>query len=425
MDEATMDIIVVGGGIAGLTFALSAHQLGLKVQVYESVREIAPLGVGLNLQPNAVRELSELGLEEVLATTAIPTAELAYYSKRGQLIWSEPRGAAAGYKWPQYSIHRGALHMALLAAVEERLGKGAVRTGHHLAGFQQSADSVVAQFIDRANGEQTVTVMGNLLVGADGIHSMVRRGLYPDEGAPRFGEWVMFRGATETQPFLSGKAMVSIGTRDQRVVAYPMSRQAMEGGRSLVNWVASLPVSLVGMMPPEEWNYTVGGGILTREFASWRFPWLDVVSLFENASTIYQFPFVDRDPIPKWSIGRVTLIGDAAHPMYPVGSQAGSQAIVDARVLASALKVFQNPLVALQRYEDMRMSAMNALVVKNRGLGAENILQIVEERAPAGFAKLEDVISQEELADIASSFKRLAGIDVEAVNNRSSYFGLT
>ena len=399
--------------------------MGFRVQVYESVHEIAPLGVGINLQPNAVRELTELGLADMLDKTAIRTAELAYYSRHGQLIWSEPRGVAAGYKWPQYSIHRGALHVGLLAAVEARLGKNAVKTGYHFADFEQNGSSVTARFIDRVTGQTKDTVKGDILVGADGIHSMVRRNVYPREGAPRLGQWVMFRGATEAKPFLSGQTMVSIGTRDQRVVAYPISREAMARGKVLVNWVASLPVAFVGAIPPEEWNYKVGSDLLISKFSQWRFSWLDVVFLFKHASDIFQFPFVDRDPIAKWSTGRVTLIGDAAHPMYPIGSQAGSQAIVDARVLASALKVFRSPIEALQRYEDVRLPAMNTPVVKNRDLGAESILQTVEERAPNGFSKLEDVISQQELADTAVNFKRLAGIDVDAANNQGHYFGLS
>lgn len=420
-----MNIVVVGAGIGGLAFALSAHRLGMKVRVYESVAELMPLGVGINLQPNAVRELTELGLGGMLAQTAIPTAELAYYSKRGQRIWSEPRGLAAGYQWPQYSIHRGALQMGLLQAVEERLGPHAVTTGHHFSGFERRGELVTARFVDRATGEEPTVVEADVLIGADGIHSAVRRTLYPNEGLPKHGKWVLFRGAVESEPFLSGTTMVSVGTRDQRAVAYPISREAMDRGKALINWVASLPMPSTGPLPPEEWNRKVGKELFLPQFESWRFPWLDVAALFERTSEVYQFPFVDREPIPKWSFGRVTLLGDAAHPMYPIGSQAGSQAIVDARVLASALAAFEDPSEALQRYEDMRMTAMNTLVVKNRELGAENVLQIVEERAPSGFSRLEDVISRQELDETAISFKRLAGIDVEAVNTRAAYFGVS
>jgi 2-polyprenyl-6-methoxyphenol hydroxylase-like FAD-dependent oxidoreductase len=420
-----MNIIVVGAGIGGLAFALSAHRLGLSVRLYESVARLLPLGVGINLQPNAVRELTELGLGDMLAKTGIPTAELAYYSKLGQRIWSEPRGVAAGYKWPQYSIHRGALQLGLLEAVRERLGPHAVTTGHHLHDFERDGTSIRARFVDRATETALATVEADVLIGADGIHSMVRKTLYPDEGPPKYGKWVLFRGAVKSDPFLSGKTMVSVGTRDQRVVAYPISREALDRGKALINWVASLPMPTTGVLPPEEWNRKVGKELFLPEFESWRFPWLDVAGLLEQTADIYQFPFVDREPIPKWSVGRVTLLGDAAHPMYPIGSQAGSQAIIDARVLASALAAFEDPAEALQCYEDTRMAAMNTLVVKNRELGAESVLQIVEDRAPNGFSRLEDVISRTELEETAIGFKKLAGIDVEAVNNREPYFGMT
>lgn len=324
-----MRIVVVGAGIGGLAFALSAHRLGLNVRVYESVSTLKPLGVGLNLQPNAVRELTELGLGDVLAKTAIPTGELAFYSKHGQPIWSEPRGIAAGYKWPQFSIHRGALQMILLDAVRDRLGPDAVTTGHHLSRFTQNAAIVAASFVDRRTERELDAVECDVLIGADGIHSAIRKILYPDEGLPKYGKWVAFRGAVEGEPYLSGRTMVCVGTQDQRVVMYPISRDAMDRGEALINWVASLPMPSSGPLPPEEWNRTVPSETFLPEFKNWRFPWLDVAALLERTPQVYEFPFVDREPLPKWSVGRVTLLGDAAHPMYPIGSQAGSQAIVD------------------------------------------------------------------------------------------------
>ena len=348
-----MNIIVVGAGIGGLAFALSAHRLGLSVRLYKSVAQLLPLGVGINLQPNAVRELTELGLGDMLAKIGIPTAELAYYSKLGQRIWSEPRGVAAGYKWPQYSIHRGALQLGLLDAVRERLGSHAVTTGHHLHGFERDGTSIRARFVDRATGTALATVEADVLIGADGIHSMVRKTLYPDEGLPKYGKWVLFRGAVKSDPFLSGKTMVSVGTRDQRVVAYPISREALDRGKALINWVASLPMPTTGALPPEEWNRKVGKELFLPEFESWRFPWLDVAAIIEQTADVYQFPFVDREPIPRWSVGRVTLLGDAAHPMYPIGSQAGSQAIIDARSLGvgtGRIRRSSGSIAALRRH---------------------------------------------------------------------------
>jgi 2-polyprenyl-6-methoxyphenol hydroxylase-like FAD-dependent oxidoreductase len=392
--------------------------------VFESASVLKPLGVGINLQPNAVRELTALGLGDRLAATAIPTAELAYFSRRGQRIWTEVRGAAAGYHWPQYSIHRGELQMLMLDAVRERLGSEAVVTGHRLVSFDTSYDAVVARFVDPHDAHATSTTRADVLVGADGIHSAVRATLHPSEGAPKYGRWVMYRGAIETQPFLSGRTMISCGTLDQRFVAYPMSRLALDEGKALVNWVASLPIETDKPLPPEEWNRRVDKDRLLRAFASWRFPWLDIAALIEQTADVFLFPFVDREPLPSWGHGRVTLLGDAAHPMYPIGSQAGSQAIVDARALAAALAAFE-PVEALQQYERLRRPAMNDLAVKNRSLGAEAVLQTVEERAPNGFEKLEDVITREELEEVASRFKHVAGIDVDSVNSTRAYFGVT
>jgi 5-methylphenazine-1-carboxylate 1-monooxygenase len=419
-----MEIAVVGAGIGGLTFALSAHRLGLNVKVYESVEQLRPLGVGINLQPNAVRELTALGLGERLAEIAVATAELAYFSKHGQAIWSEPRGRAAGYTWPQYSIHRGRLQMLLLESVRERLGAENVLTGCHFESVHESEDGLLAHFVDRKKNGIATKATADVLVGADGIHSAVRAALHRNEGAPKYGKWVMYRGATETKPFLTGRTMISAGTRDQRFVAYPMSTPVHEGGPVLVNWVASLPLPTEGAPPPEEWNQRVDKDRLLQAFARWRFPWLDVAGVIESTREVFLFPFVDREPLQSWGRGRVTLLGDAAHPMYPIGSQAGSQAVVDGRVLAAALAAFKDPEEALQAYESFRRPAMNELALKNRGLGAETILQLVEERAPNGFSRLEDVVGREELESIAIGFKQLAGIDVESVNSAPRYFGV-
>src|SRR6516165_10418727 len=130
-----MEVIVVGGGIGGLTMALSLHQAGIAVRVYEAVPYLAPLGVGINLQPTAVRELTELGLGDVLARAGIATHALSYFNKFGQLIYTEKRGLAAGYKWPQYSIHRGQLQLLLLQAVRERIGNANFRSGLRFVAF--------------------------------------------------------------------------------------------------------------------------------------------------------------------------------------------------------------------------------------------------------------------------------------------------
>jgi 2-polyprenyl-6-methoxyphenol hydroxylase-like FAD-dependent oxidoreductase len=408
-----MQVIVVGGGIGGLSLALHLHRAGIAVRLYEAVHELAPLGVGINLQPNAVRELTELGLGDELAQTGLPTQELCYFNKFGQLIQSQKRGIAAGYRWPQYSIHRGKLQLLLLRAVRARLGDDAVRTGLRLEAFEQDQRRVTATFHDRrlrANVQDSADV----LVGADGIHSTVRRRLYPAEGQPRFAQQLLWRAAVESEPFLDGRSMIIAGHFHQRVIAYPIE-EGTQPGRLLTNWICQM--SVAGDAPArEDWNRRVSKEGVLAAFRAWRFPWLDISALIDATPDIYEFPLVDRDPIPTWSSERVTLLGDAAHPMHPIGSQAGSQAIVDARVLTTALLTASNPIEALRRYDAERRPAMNEITLRNRRFGPEAALQLVEERAPNGFARIEDVISPAELEGIANTFAVAAGLDPPSVN---------
>jgi 2-polyprenyl-6-methoxyphenol hydroxylase-like FAD-dependent oxidoreductase len=414
-----MKVIVIGGGISGLTMALSLHQAGIPVTVYEAVHDIAPLGVGINLQPHAVRELIELGLTEELARTGHAIEGLRFFNKFGQAIWSELRGLKAGFKWPQYSIHRGQLHMLLYDAVRARLGEDAVRTGHQITGFEQRGDKVLARFTDRRTGEELGTAEADILIGADGIHSAVRRQLYPNEGSPRFSGQIMWRAAIEAEPYLDSRTMIIAGHFHQRVVIYPI-RQADKPGRLLVNWLAQLSVT-DDAAPREDWNRKVPKEKFFPAFRDWHFPWLDVASIIERTEDIFEFPMVDRDPVASWSFGRVTMIGDAAHPMQPIGSQAGSQAIVDARALASELLKTSDPVEALARYDAQRRPVMNDIILRNRKFGPEAAMQVVEERAPNGFERIEDVITRAELETITRSFQAAAGLDPKSVNERPSF----
>ena len=413
-----MKVIVVGGGIGGLSLALSLRQAGIEACVYEAVRDLAPLGVGINLQPVAVRELTELGLGDELARTGIATQQLSYFNKFGQLIWTEPRGLSAGYKWPQYSIHRGQLQFILVRAARERLGEHNVRCGLRLTSFEQNSGQVIATFRDDGIGT-TVVDDGDVLVGADGIHSTVRRRLYPDEGEPRFAGQLLWRAATDAEPFLGGRTMIIAGHFNQRIVAYPMGRGA-SAGAVLTNWVCQMAVS-DSAPPREDWNRRVSRERVLAAFEAWQFSWLDVPALIRRTPEIYEFPLVDRDPVQAWSFGRVTLIGDAAHPMQPIGSQAGSQAIIDARVLTAALLDTPDPAEALEHYDGKRRPVMNDITLRNRQFGPESAMQLVEERAPAGFDRIDDVIMQSELNAIATSFSAAAGLDVETVNCRASF----
>ena len=414
-----MKVMVIGAGIGGLTAALSLHAAGIDAQVYESVADMQALGAGINLQPNAVRELIELGLGSALAATAIETAELGYYNKHGQLIWSEPRGLAAGYAWPQYSIDRGDLQMILLAAVKERLGAENVFAGHHLVSFEQDGSSVTAQFTDRENGKRLPARRGDVLIGCDGIHSSVRTQLYPHEGPPRSSGRIQWRGVVEGEPFLGGRTHVTMGFSQRRAVVYPVSRKAAGRGRSLINWVAVLgKQSASGVRAT--WDRKVPKDRFFRQFKDWNFGWIKFADLICDTDEIYEFPKDDRDPLPRWSFGRVTLVGDAAHTMLPIGAQAGSQAIVDARVLAFALATTRMAEQALELYEQQRRPIMNAVTMRNRKFGPAIVMEIAEQRAPQGFARIEDVMTYRELADIAHAYKVEAGFDPTAVNQRAS-----
>jgi 5-methylphenazine-1-carboxylate 1-monooxygenase len=414
-----MAVLIIGAGIAGLTTALSLHQIGVDCRVFESVDSIEPLGVGINTLPHAVRELTELGLADKLAATAIPTAELAYYTKHGQPIWSEPRGLAAGYNWPQFSIHRGELQTILLDAARERLGVDRIVTGHHLAKWQTTARGVRAFFIDRRSGQAVGEADGELLIGADGIHSAVRGLLYPDEGPPLWNGAILWRGVTVGKPFLTGRSMIMAGHEFQKFVCYPISRAAMDRGAAMINWIAERKFKPDHHWRREDWNRQGDPRDFLPQFESWRFDWLDVPAVISAADRCYEYPMVDRDPLDRWTFGPVTLLGDAAHPMYPIGSNGASQAILDARVLTREIRAHGATQKALQAYEAERRAATSPIVLANRKNGPEQVMQAVEERAPDGFKRIEDVLSAAELQEAAAGYKRIAGFDKEILNNRA------
>jgi 2-polyprenyl-6-methoxyphenol hydroxylase-like FAD-dependent oxidoreductase len=420
--QNTPEVLIAGGGIGGLALALSLHHNGIRnVEIYESMPEIRELGVGINLLPHAVRELTELGLLPALEAVAIPTAELAFYTERGQRIWSEPRGLAAGYKWPQFSIHRGDLLMLLYRAVIERVGPARFHAGHHLSRFTETTNGrVQAEFIDRASGQTILTKEADVLVGADGVHSIVRRALYPNEGPPKWNGITMWRAVTVGKPFLTGRTMFMAGHMGARVVVYPISKAHEDRGRALINWVAEYRTEKERPMPVQDWNHHGDLADVLKYFGSFVFDWLDLTEVFRKAEAIYQYPMVDRDPVARWSFGPVTLLGDAAHPMYPVGSNGASQGILDARVLARELVLSGNVRAALEAYEAERRPATARVVLLNRQVGAEKCMEIVHERAPQGFKRIEDVISERELEAIAERYKQTAGFDRDTLNNRPS-----
>ncbi len=409
-------ILIAGGGIGGLTTALSLHKAGFDVAVYESTTEIKPLGVGINLLPHAVRVLTNLGLQEALSEVAIATRELIYFNRFGQEIWGEPRGMFAGYHWPQFSVHRGTFQMLLLQKVKDIIGTERIFTGHHLLSCENKGDGVSAIFIDKRNDSQ-LTVKGDALIGADGIHSIVRKQFYPVEGIPKFSGIILHRGTTVAKPFLSGSSMIMAGSRSKKFVAYPIT-QPDTNGMQLINWIADLQVGEEENMIVRDWNRRADKEKLLKHFNSWEFSWLDIPSLINNSEAIYEFPMSDRDPLPQWSFGRITLLGDAAHPMYPIGSNGASQAILDADYLTEYLQRYDDIEAALKEYEAVRRLATTSIVLQNRKMGPEEVMQIVEDRAPDGFDNLHDVISREELEAISARYKKIAGFEIESLNQK-------
>jgi 2-polyprenyl-6-methoxyphenol hydroxylase-like FAD-dependent oxidoreductase len=409
-----LKVLIAGAGPGGLTAALHLHRLGIECEVFEAAAEIRQLGVGLNLLPHAVRELTLLGLDRELASNAVATAELGYYSKHGVEIWREPRGIAAGYKWPQFSLHRGWLQKVLLDAVLQRIGADRLHTGHSLASFTDHGDRVAASLVDPAGRAIGKEYRGDILIGADGIHSVIRRTFYPAEVRPLYSGRVLWRATTVAPPYLSGRSMIMAGYADRKFVAYPISEPV--GGRAQINWVADVFIGGDEAPMPRDWNRLADTQTVLSYFPDWHFDWLDVPGLIKGAEQVFEYPLVDRDPLPRWSFGRVTLLGDAAHPMYPIGSNGASQAILDAAALASALAEGGDPVNALTLYEGERRDKTSKIVLSNRQQGPEIVMQMVEDRAPNGFARLSDVISREELEEVANRYKAVAGFDRDRLN---------
>lgn len=425
-----MTVLIAGAGIGGLTLALSLHQIGVPCRVFEAVSELKPLGVGINLQPHAVREFAELGLLETLDAMAVRTAEVAYLSSHGAPIWSEPRGIAAGYRWPQLSVHRGALQLCLYREVLARLGPQAVQLGTAVHGCEETPTGVRVHLSARAPNVQTTveqhsrpallgSVDGTVLIAADGIHSRLRAAHYLDEGPPRWGGTLMWRGVSRAPSYLTGRTMAMAGCKARKFVCYPIA-EAADGQAALVNWIADLAFPADYLWNREDWTRPGRLDDFLPEFCDWDFAWLDIPNVIRSAPSVFEYPMVDREPVEQWTFGPMTLLGDAAHAMYPIGSNGASQAILDARVLARELLHRGVTVAALEAYELERRPATARIVLANRGDGPDKILDLVEQLAPHGFADISDVLSQQELQQTANAYKQLAGMDVETLNQRPS-----
>jgi 2-polyprenyl-6-methoxyphenol hydroxylase-like FAD-dependent oxidoreductase len=413
-----MEALVVGGGIGGLATALSLDAVGIECEVFEQARGICELCVGINMLPHAVKELAELGLLDALDRAGILTYELIYANRFGQELWREPRGVDASYDYPQFSIHRGKLQRMLYEAARARIGEDNIHSAHQLRDFVQDDRGVTAPFIRRDSAAETVTARGDGLVAADGIHSTVRRIFYPDEVPPVWNGMMMWRGAVEFPPFLTGRSMIVAGGMRTKVVLYPISNDTSDPGTTLLSWVVGAKVGDRSGPPPrrEDWSRLGHLDEVLPHVEGFRLPAVDPVEVIRTTEAFHEYPMCDRDPVPHWSFGRVTLLGDAAHPMYPVGSNGASQAILDARCLALLLAEADDFVTALKAYEAARLSATARLVRDNRAGGPERIIDIVEERAPDGFANLEKVAPHAELEAIVRGYARTAGFAQTQVN---------
>ena len=409
-----MKVIIVGGGIGGLTTALMLHARGIDCELFEQAEGIRELGVGINTLPHAIKELQQLGLLERLDAVAIRTHELIYTNRFGQEIWREPRGIDAGYDVPQFSVHRGRLQGVIHQAVRSRLGESRLHTGHRLGGFAQDESGVTAWFFDR-NGSHRRTAKGDVLIGADGIHSYVRGTLYPNEGPARWNGSMLWRGALDWPKFLTGRSMVIAGGMAAKLVVYPIGEGARED-RPLTNWAVLVKVGEGGVPPgKEDWSRPGRFEDLMPHVQRFRIPYVDAKALIEATPEFWEYPMCDRDPLPRWSHGRVTLLGDAAHPMYPIGSNGASQAIIDGEAITQELSVGDDPEKALERYEERRLPPMARIVESNRRKGIDVMLDIVEERAPQGFRNLDDVLPPAELDRIVADYKKLVAQDRETL----------
>jgi 2-polyprenyl-6-methoxyphenol hydroxylase-like FAD-dependent oxidoreductase len=403
------DILIIGGGIGGLTMALSLHSDGIPCRVFEAAPAFRPLGVGINMMPHAIHVLSSLGLEENLKRFGVEAKEFAYFNRHGQKIFTEPCGRFAGYEYPHFSIHRGDLHQVLHQAVLERLGPDAVMLGHRCAGVDQNAGGVTVRF------EGAAAQDGRIALAFDGFHSVVREQLYPDEGPPRFGGINMWRGVTRRKPFLTGASVTRVGTvQVGKMVIYPIRQ--FEDGTQLINWNTEQPRE---DHKPNDWATPGRIEDFIEPFANWNFDWLDMPGLIADAEFILEYPMVDRDPVGRWVFDRVALMGDAAHPMYPRGGNGGAQAILDAECLTRLLGENEDPVAALRAFEAERLDIVNRIVLTNREQPPDYIIETVENlTGGAPFDRIEDVIDRAELAAISDRYKDIARYSKETTGGR-------
>ena len=409
-------ILISGAGIAGLSLGLTLHQIGLPFKIFEVAKDIQPLGVGINLQPNAVRELFEFDISETdLDLIGVKTQEWALLGLNGNEIYSEFRGRKAGYNWPQYSVHRGKLQMLLYRKLLERAGRNCVLIGYDVLKYYNHGNSVEIEF--RTQDGNHGTSKGVLLVGADGLHSKIRAQMYPSQTELHWGGAIMWRGTSLSKPIRTGASFIGLGTDKKRIIVYPISKTDRDSGLALTNWIAEVTVDLKDGKKIGDWNKKVEIDSFIHHFEKWKYDWLNVPKLLKGADSAYEFPMIDRDPIPSWVDQNVVLIGDAAHVMYPTGSNGASQAIVDGRELGASFLKYGISFNALNEFNKKLCKPISELVLRNRKAGPFGILKLIDKRCGGIFENISDVISSDELNNFMSSYKKAAGFAKDELNN--------
>ena len=417
-----MTIAIVGGGIGGLSLALALHQRGLACEIYEAASDIKEIGVGITLLPHAMHELAGLGLQAELEAVGIENLESVFFNRYGQYVYREPRGRHAGYALPELGIHRGKLHRILFDAVLSRLGPSHVHTGHRCLAVTQGENGTTLHFVASSSGVPLEPVQAEVVIACDGVNSVLRKQFYPDEKVA-FAGINTWRGVTRHRPILSGKSYIRIGSIETgKMVIYPIVDNIDDQGTQLVNWVAETQREGDAM---NDWNRAGSGADFLDIFKDWVFDWLDVPALIQGADSILEYPMVDKDPVAQWTFGRVTLLGDAAHPMYPRGSNGSAQAIIDGRVLATQLALAQrnrgDMRESLLAYEALRRPLTAKIVLTNRSTPPDFIIMKADELSQGKpFAHIDDLVSQAELRAISENYAKISGLSRESLEPEAS-----